>query len=211
MGSPINVLQRLGAARVVATLRAPSAAGALRACDALVAGGIMALEITYSTPDAATAIVAARERYGDRATVGAGTLRTPAQVHEAVDAGADFLVSPASEEEVVAAMTASGRCWLAGAMTPTEMSRLVRAGARAVKLFPANVVGPGFLRAVRAPMPELKIIPTGGIGAGDVETWLEAGAHAVGAGSELCSSKDIGAGRWDAIEAAARAFTRGLT
>lgn len=202
-------LDRLAAARIVATLRAPSASGALRACDALVTGGITALEITYSTPDAATAISAAYERYGDRVTVGAGTLRTPEQVREAVDAGAAFLVSPASEEDVVTAMAASGRCWLPGAMTPTEMSRLTRAGAPAVKLFPANAVGPGFISALRAAMPELRIVPTGGIGADDVATWLDAGAHAVGAGSELCSGADIGAGRWDAIEAAARVFTRG--
>jgi 2-dehydro-3-deoxyphosphogluconate aldolase / (4S)-4-hydroxy-2-oxoglutarate aldolase len=199
-------LQRLRDAAVVAVLRADSAAAAVAAADALAAGGMRALELTYTTPDAATAIREVRARHGADVLVGAGTIRTVAQVHESVEAGADFLVTPHLDPAVLGAMVASGRLALPGVFTPSEVATALDAGAPAVKLFPASTAGLGHLRALRGPFPGLEVVPTGGIGVGEVRAWLDAGAVAVGAGGELCPSALVRSGDWEALAATARAF-----
>jgi 2-dehydro-3-deoxyphosphogluconate aldolase/(4S)-4-hydroxy-2-oxoglutarate aldolase len=195
---------------IVATLRAPSAAAAVRACEALLDGGVRALEITYSTPGAASVIAAVRERHGDTALVGAGTLRRPEDVREAVDAGAEFLVSPALDDAVLEAMRASGRAFVPGAFTPTEVVRAAAAGAHVVKVFPASAVGPAYFKALHAPLPEIALMPSGGVTVDNLADWLAAGAAAVGVGGELCPSADMAAGRFDEITARARAFVAAL-
>ena len=125
--------------RVLAVLRAPSVATALRAADALVEGGITGLEITYSTPDAAQVIRELDEKYGDRIYLGAGTVTTEEQANEAADAGARFLVSPGTRPELTAAMKATGRTVLTGALTPSEVMAAVEYGADVVKIFPASL------------------------------------------------------------------------
>jgi len=201
-----DALARLRAARVVAVLRADSADAAVRAAAALVAAGVGALELTYTTPDAARAIRAVSTRHGDDVLVGAGTLRTVAQVHEAVDAGAEFLVTPHLDPPVLDAMVAGGTLAFPGVFTPSEVARALDGGATAVKLFPAATAGIGHLRALRGPFPGLEVMPTGGIGAADVGAWLDAGAVAVGAGGELCPSALVRAGQWPELTATARAF-----
>jgi 2-dehydro-3-deoxyphosphogluconate aldolase/(4S)-4-hydroxy-2-oxoglutarate aldolase len=195
---------------IVATLRAPSVDGAIRACEALLEGGVCVLEITYSTPDAARAIAAVSERFGDRALVGAGTLRTPDEVREAVDAGASFLVTPALEEPVLEAMRDSGRAMIPGAFTPTEVVRAASAGAHVVKVFPASVVGPSYLKALRAPLPSIELMPSGGVSVDNIAEWLAAGAFGVGVGGELCSGADIADARFDRITENARRFVAAL-
>lgn len=195
---------------IVATLRAPSVEGAVRACEALLEGGVATLEITFSTPDAATAIATVVERFGDRALVGAGTLRTPAEVREAVDAGASFLVTPALEDPVLEAMRASGRAMIPGAFTPTEVVRASSAGAHVVKVFPASVVGPGYLKALAGPLPDITLMPSGGVSVDNIAQWLAAGAVAVGVGGELCSGAHIAGGRYDQITENARQFVAAL-
>ena len=199
-------LQRLRDAAVVAVLRADSADAAIAAADALAAGGVRALELTYTTPDAARAIREVRARHGADVLVGAGTIRTVAQVHESVEAGADFLVTPHLDPAVLGAMVASGRLALPGVFTPSEVATALDAGAPAVKLFPASTAGLGHLGALRGPFPGLEVVPTGGIGVGEVRAWLDAGAVAVGAGGELCPSALVRGERWDALAGTARAF-----
>ncbi len=200
----------LRAAGVVAVLRAPSAAAAVSATAALVRGGVTGIEITYSTPDAADAIARIADRYGDAVHLGAGTVLTPEHAVEAVGAGAAFLVSPGLDEQLATAMRATGAALLLGALTPTEVMAARRLGSAVVKLFPASLGGPSYLRSLRGPFPTTPIMPTGGVTADNLGDWFAAGAVAVGAGSELCSPAAMAAGRWDEIEATARRFAAAL-
>ncbi|PRX97264.1 bifunctional 4-hydroxy-2-oxoglutarate aldolase/2-dehydro-3-deoxy-phosphogluconate aldolase [Allonocardiopsis opalescens] len=201
-GSPIGPLL---ARRVIAVLRAPSPDAAVRAADALVAGGVTALEITYSTPDAPAVITELRGRHPGALT-GAGTVRTEDEAARAAAAGAQFLVSPGSRQAVVAAMAATGLPVASGALTPTEVMDALAAGAHAVKLFPASLHGPALVKSLRGPFPDVAFIPTGGVHAGNAADWIAAGAAAVGAGSELCGTADMREGRWAAVTERARAL-----
>ncbi|HEY0375216.1 MAG TPA: bifunctional 4-hydroxy-2-oxoglutarate aldolase/2-dehydro-3-deoxy-phosphogluconate aldolase [Amnibacterium sp.] len=201
---------RLRAAGVVAVLRAPSADAAVSATDALVRGGVTGIEITYSTPDAADAIARIADRYGDAVYLGAGTVLTPEHAVEAVRAGAVFLVSPGLDESLAVTMRATGAALLLGALTPTEVMAARRLGSAVVKLFPASLGGPSYLRSLRGPFPTTPLMPTGGVTAENLGEWYAAGAVAVGAGSELCSPAAMAAGRWDEIESTARRFAGAL-
>jgi 2-dehydro-3-deoxyphosphogluconate aldolase/(4S)-4-hydroxy-2-oxoglutarate aldolase len=200
------VIDRLREARIIAVLRTPDGDSAVRAAEALSAGGVRAIELTFTTPGAADALRRARERLPDDVVVGAGTIRDRAQLEAALDAGAEFLVTPHLDRELLAAMLDSGRLALPGTFTATEVASALAAGAEAVKLFPASAVGPSYLKALRGPFPDVQVVPTGGIGPGDVRPWLDAGAIAVGAGGELCPSALVAAGRWDELSATAERF-----
>lgn len=191
---------------LVAVVRATDAAGAVRATEALVAGGVRGIEITYTTPGAGEAIAALAERHGEAITLGAGTIRTPEQAAEAVSAGARFLVSPGTQPHLAEAMRETGAALLLGALTPSEVMAALDAGADLVKLFPAGLGGPGYLSGLRGPFPEVAFCPTGGVNPATIPDWLRAGAVALGAGSELCSRALIDARDWDTIERNARRF-----
>jgi 2-dehydro-3-deoxyphosphogluconate aldolase/(4S)-4-hydroxy-2-oxoglutarate aldolase len=205
-----STLTAVRKAGILAVVRAPSADGAIRAVQALVAGGVTGIEITYSTPDVPRVLAALSERHADAIVLGAGTLLEPRQAEEAVAAGARFLVSPGLDDEVIAAMRSTGATTMAGAITPTEVMRALRLGVDVIKIFPGALVGPGYLKALRGPFPDVPLMPTGGVSAANLAEWLDAGAVAVGAGGELASGADIAAGRWDAIEANAARFAAAL-
>jgi 2-dehydro-3-deoxyphosphogluconate aldolase / (4S)-4-hydroxy-2-oxoglutarate aldolase len=200
------VIERLRAARVIAVLRTPDGESAVRAAEALTAGGVRAIELTFTTPGAAEALRRARELLPGDVVVGAGTIRDSVQLDAALDAGAEFLVTPHLDRALLDAMLDSGRLALPGTLTPTEVAAALDAGATAVKLFPASVVGPSYVKALRGPFPGVQVVPTGGIGPADVRPWLDAGALAVGAGGELCPSPLVAEGRWDELSAAAERF-----
>jgi len=201
-----NSLSRLLSTRVLAVLRAPSATVALRAADALVAGGVTGLEITYSTPDAPAVIRELSARYGDEIYLGAGTVTTADEALRAADAGAAFLVSPGTRRSLTAAMKATGLLVMTGALTPSELMAAVEYGADVVKIFPASLGGPAFLRSLRGPFPDVPLMPTGGVTPDNIGAWFEAGAIAVGAGGDLVSAADLAAGRYDNIERLAARF-----
>jgi 2-dehydro-3-deoxyphosphogluconate aldolase/(4S)-4-hydroxy-2-oxoglutarate aldolase len=200
------MIDRLREARVIAVLRTPDGESAVRAAEALAAGGVRAIELTFTTPGAAEALRRARGLLPADVVVGAGTIRDRAQLDAALDAGAEFLVTPHLDRGLLAAMLESGRLALPGTFTPTEVAAALTAGATAVKLFPASAIGPSYLKGLRGPFPEVQVVPTGGIGPDDVRAWLEAGAIAVGAGSELCPPALVAEGRWDELSAAAERF-----
>jgi len=208
---PADVIGSVSAVGVIAVLRAPDPRTALRAIDVLVSGGIRGIEVTFSTPGAPAVIKEAAARYGDAIVLGAGTVLTPDQAAAASDAGALFLVSPGTSDRLASAMLDSGAAVLLGALTPSEVMHAVELGARAVKIFPAAAVGPAYLNALRAPLPEVPFVPTGGVSVANVAEWLAAGAVAVGAGGELCSAADLAAGRWDALIDRAREFAAALS
>lgn len=201
-----EALQRLREARVIAVLRADAPDAAVDAAVALAEAGVRAVELTFTTPGAAEALREARERLPADVLVGAGTIRDGAQLQASVDAGAEFLVTPHLDPSLLAEMLATGLLSLPGVYTPSEVGVALSAGAQVVKLFPANTAGPSHLKALRGPFPELQVVPTGGVGACDVQTWLDAGAVAVGAGGELCPSALVRTGDWAAVRQAATAF-----
>lgn len=202
-----SVLRGLERAGVLAVLRAPTAEQAVQAVDALVAGGVIGIEITYSTPGATDVIAEVARRHGNTVYLGAGTVLTRAHAEQAVAVGATFLVSPGTDEPVVAAMKETGAAVFTGALTPTEVMAALRLDVHAVKIFPASLGGPAYLRSLRGPFPDVAFMPTGGVSSDNIKDWLAAGAVAVGAGSELCSAAAMAAGRWDEIESTARRFS----
>lgn len=190
----IEGLRRVG---VVAVIRAPSAAAAVDISRALVQGGVTGIEITFSTPGAAEAIAEARKEL-PTALVGAGTVLAREELRAACAAGASFLVSPHTDEALLAEAKEAQVPFLPGALTPSEVVRAFRAGAACVKLFPGSAVGPGYLKALRGPLPHIPLMPTGGVDEKNLGEWLAAGALAVGMGGSLAT------GTPEQIEAAAR-------
>jgi 2-dehydro-3-deoxyphosphogluconate aldolase/(4S)-4-hydroxy-2-oxoglutarate aldolase len=186
-------------ARVLAIVRAPSAESALLAADALVTGGIVGLEISYTTPDAPAVIRELDARYGERIYLGAGTVTTPEEALLAANAGARFLVSPGTRQHLTAAMKATGLVVLTGALTPSEVMAAIEYGADVVKIFPASLGGPAFLKALGGPFPNVAFLPTGGVTPENLDDWFAAGAIAVGAGGDLVPYADLAAGRYDEV------------
>lgn len=178
------VLDQLLASGVIAVLRAREAKGLTAVARALHDGGVGALEITLTTPGAVAGI-AELAQAGDGMLVGAGTVLDAAAARSVVDAGARFVVSPTLEPDVIRVCREHNVPCVPGAFTPTEILQAWRAGAALVKLFPAAAVGPGFVRDVLAPLPFLRIVPSGGVTLDSVGDWIRAGAAAVSLGSAL--------------------------
>jgi 2-dehydro-3-deoxyphosphogluconate aldolase/(4S)-4-hydroxy-2-oxoglutarate aldolase len=198
------VLNLIREARAIAILRTNDHATGREALAAAVRGGFRVLEVTLSTPGAIEIIAdLARD---PRLLIGAGTVLTPDQARAAVRAGARFLVSPVLDVDVVAEANKLDSIVMPGCATPTELWQAHRAGAPLQKLFPAPATGPAWLRAVLAPMPFLRVIPTNGVEADNAAEWLAAGAFAVGCVRSLFSPDLLAAHAWAAIENRARSL-----
>jgi 2-dehydro-3-deoxyphosphogluconate aldolase/(4S)-4-hydroxy-2-oxoglutarate aldolase len=197
----LNILRE---ARAIAILRANDNAIAREALAASVRGGFRVLEVTLSTPGAVE-IIADLSR-DDRLMVGAGTVLTVEQARAAAHAGARFLVSPVIDTDVVIEAARLGIAMIPGCATATELWQAHRAGAPLQKLFPAPAGGPAWLRAVLAPMPFLRVIPTNGVEPENAAEWLAAGAFAVGCVRSLFPPEELAARAWDSIERRARAL-----
>jgi 2-dehydro-3-deoxyphosphogluconate aldolase / (4S)-4-hydroxy-2-oxoglutarate aldolase len=186
MMSRADVCRRIEEIAIVPIIRAPSLSIAMRAAEAIVAGGISQLEITLTVPDAMSVIRSLRERLGDRVVIGAGTVLEAKEVRACVDAGAQFIVSPGLDLPTILAAHACGVAVMPGALTPTEVIAAWKAGADMVKIFPCSAVGgPKYLRALRGPLPHVRFLATGGVNIATAAEYLAAGAVALGVGSEL--------------------------
>ena len=174
---------------VVAVLRAPTADAFAAVADVLVTAGVTAIEVTLTSRGAIEALAGLCRQLPSHAVVGAGTVLTADQAKAAVDAGASFLVSPVLDTDLLAGLEVP---FYPGGLTPTEIHTAHRAGAPIVKLFPAATVGPRYLKDLHGPLPDVRIMPTGGIGVDDVPTWLGAGAVAVGRGGPLLGDAATG-------------------
>jgi 2-dehydro-3-deoxyphosphogluconate aldolase/(4S)-4-hydroxy-2-oxoglutarate aldolase len=205
-----STLRRVREVGVLAVIRGPSPELTLQMVDALVAGEVFGIEITYSTPNAAEVVKNLDEKYGEKILLGMGTLTEPWQVAEAKGAGARFLVSPHLDESLAQAMTSTGLLIMIGALTPSEVVRAHQLGSDIVKLFPGSLGGPAYLKALRGPFPHIPMIPTGGVSQDNIAEWLAAGAVAVGAGSNLCPTALAKEGRFEEITAIARTFVAAL-
>ena len=180
------VLDELRQAAVIAVLRSRTASDAIEVARLLVEAGVTALEITFTIPSADTVISRLVDELDGRVLVGAGTVLNAALADAALAAGAQFLVSPGMPDDAQALFDRCGSVpFIPGVLTPTELMGAVARGAEAVKVFPASLVGPGYLSVLRGPFPDTALIPTGGIDAVQAPAWIAAGALAVGIGGSL--------------------------
>jgi len=200
------IVERIKSERAVAIIRTDSLERALAVARAVVAAGFRVIEITFSFREASRAIASLAENNTDDLLIGAGTILTRAQVNEAVEAGARFLVSPCVLPDVMDAAQDLHVVMIPGAFTPTEIYTAHSLGADIVKIFPAVKFGPEYLRAVRGPLPQIPIMPTSGVDAANVAEWFRAGAVAVGAVSSVLDPVFIQKGDWDELTKSARSF-----
>jgi 2-dehydro-3-deoxyphosphogluconate aldolase / (4S)-4-hydroxy-2-oxoglutarate aldolase len=186
---PTAALQAILRARVVPIIRTASREWAVQAADVLAASGLGVIEVTFTVPDAAQVIRGLRARFPE-VLIGAGTVTDRATAEEAIGAGAQFLLSPALSPEMVAVARRHNVLAVPGAYTPTEVLQALDLGAELVKIFPAETGGPGHLRAILAPLPHARLLPTGGVTPENVAEWFKAGAAAVGIGTALVGPGD---------------------
>ncbi len=201
-----TILEKIKELGLVSVIRGPSVELTLKMVDALVEGGVLAIEITYSTPNAEDVVKQLDNRFKDKIVLGMGTLTKPAQAKTALAAGANFLVSPVCEPGLVKAMTSSGAASMIGALTPTEVFSAFEAGADVVKIFPGSLTGPSYIKTLHGPFPQIPMMPTGGVSVENVKDWFAAGVIAVGAGSELCPPKLAQEGKFAEISEKASNF-----
>lgn len=200
-------LARIREIGIIPVIRAERANVAMDVVDTLVGAGLTIAEITMTVPGAIEAIRSVRKRLGDKVLVGAGTVTDADTVRRAIDAGAQFIVSPCLVPEVIETARHADTAVLPGALTPTEVFQAFRLGGDLVKVFPAqNAGGAAYLRALRGPFPEIPLVPTGGVTLENLREMFDAGAVAVGVGSELISKADLARGDYAAVGALAAKF-----
>lgn len=205
-----EVLSRVKEIGLLAVIRGPSAELTVKLVQALIAGGVTGIEVTYSTPNAPWVVAELAKQYGDKILLGMGTLTLPTQALEAKEAGASFLVSPICVPDLVTSMLKSDLAVMAGALSPTEVFQAYVLGTDVVKIFPGSMGGPAYMKALRGPFPNIPMMPTGGVNAGNLKEWFKAGAVAVGAGSELCPKELALAGKFEEITARAQDFANAV-
>ncbi len=202
-----EVMQRLRDTGIIPVVRAESADEAMRAVDAVKAGGVDIVEITMTVPGAMRLIETLANRYGHEVLVGAGTVIDPRTALECMSAGAQFIVSPALNEETIECCRSNNVAVLPGALTPTEVVRAWSAGADAVKVFPAGAVGgASYLKSLKAPLPQIELVPTGGVSLKTAGDFIKAGAMALGVGADLIDLNALREGREDLIKVRAQQF-----
>ena len=204
------VLDAILESRIVAIVRLERYDRAVEIARALLDGGISVVEFTLTGAGAYDAIAATRTALGDAAHVGVGTVLNVEAAEAAIGAGAQFVVTPTMSQAVIRACVSHGTPILSGALTPTEALAAHEAGADMVKLFPARFGGPQYLRDILAPLPFLRIVPTGGVGADNARAYLDAGAVAVGIGGSLITAQAVAQADWAKITAGARAVVEAL-
>ncbi len=206
----MSVLQKVLDQKIVAVIRLSDYRSAVELAQALVAGGVNVLEFTLTGTGTLDAIRATRQALGDEACVGVGTVLRSEDVDRAIDVGAQFVVTPILRRQVIAACARQRTLIICGGFSPTEILDAFEAGAELVKVFPARVGGPKFISDLLAPMPFLKLVPTGGVSQENAHEYLEAGAVAVGIGGNLVSQKLVEAGAFDQITASAQSYLRAV-
>jgi len=199
-----DVTARIEALGVVAVIRLKDPARLRAVVDAMTEGGVRALEVTMTVPRAVDLIRELAPALPAGFLLGAGTVTDAATARSVIDAGAAFVVGPVFRPDVIAACHERDVPVMPGCFTPTEILAAHECGADIVKLFPATALGPQFIRDVRAPLPQVKLMPTGGVSLDNAGDWIRAGAVAVGIGSALVDGKAIESGRFDVITANAR-------
>lgn len=204
-----TVLSKLHSEKVVGIIRADSADGLLDCAKALAAGGLTSIELTMTTPGAIQVLESVTGALPDF-VFGLGTVLDAETARAGILAGAKFIVTPALRPDVITLCRRYSVPVFAGALTPTEIVNAWEAGADAVKIFPAEFFGPAYIKSVKGPLPQVDLIPTGGVTPDSVGEFLKAGAWATGAGSALVDAKALKAKDWAVITARARAFVQAV-
>ena len=200
-------LQEIG---LIAIVRTDLDADMRRVAEALAEGGIRAMEITLNTPNALASITTVRRELSPALRVGAGTILNAADAQKAEEAGAEFLVTPTLQLDTIAFCRQHTLPLACGCLTPTEALTAHQAGADFIKLFPADTLGPSYVRALLAPLPFLRIIPTGGVSLQNVADYIQAGSVALALGSNLVSRQILRDGDWSGLTAFARDYVQAL-
>jgi 2-dehydro-3-deoxyphosphogluconate aldolase/(4S)-4-hydroxy-2-oxoglutarate aldolase len=205
-----RLCDQLTQAGVIAIVRSARPVPIAPLAEALLAGGVTAIEITLTTPNALEAVAEARRVIGERALVGVGSVVNAPAGEAAIAAGAAFLVSPICRPELVDVAHGAQRPIMLGAYTPTEAQTAHEAGADFVKIFPADGLGAAYLKALRGPLPHLRLVPTGGVDLTTIGAFVKAGCPAVGVGSSLISPAILAGERWAELTALARQYVEAL-
>ena len=201
-----QIIERVG---LIPVLRARTAAQAHAVVQAMIAGGVTVVEVTMTVPGAIELLKELKQEYGSRLLLGSGTVTTASEAQSTINAGAEFVVSPSLHPEVIQATRSNGKLSIPGALTPTEVITAHRAGAEYVKIFPCSAMGgASYLKSLLAPFPFLKLIPTGGVTLETARTFVQAGARALGVGSDLVNLAAIDAGQPEKITETATVFLK---
>ncbi len=203
---PESSLRRVLDCGIVAVVRAPDGGHLVEVAQALFEGGVTVMEITMSVPDALEVISQVRQSMGDRILLGAGTVLDAETARAVLTAGAEFIVAPTLNLDVIRLCRRYDKLVMPGAFTPTEILTAWEAGADIVKVFPADVVGPAFFKALRGPLPQLRLMPTGGVDLSTAADFLKAGACCLGVGGQLVELKAVGERNFDRIRSLARQY-----
>lgn len=193
---------------IAAVVRGQSEEQILKAIEAALEGGVNVIEVTFTVPNPLQIIRALSAKVSDDVILGAGTVLTPEMASKAVDAGAQFIVSPSTNLATIETVKSKGVPVIPGALTPTEVITAWQAGGDIIKIFPANVVGPGYFKDLHGPFPEIPFMPTGGVDLSTAQSWLEAGAVALGVGGALIDKRLMAEGNFAEITRRAREFRR---
>ena len=202
----MGVAERIEQSGVVAIVRLDDYCHAPEMARALADGGIVAVEFTYTNPAAGAAVQATKDALGDDMLVGAGTVLDPETARDAILQGADFIVTPTVQVQTIRLCRRYSVPTIIGAFTPTEILTAWEAGAAMVKIFPASVGGPNYLKDVRGPLPQVKLVPTGGVSTDNAAAFIRAGAVAVAAGSNLVDAGTVARQEWPTLTERARAL-----
>lgn len=204
--SKSDTLHRLLDCGIVAVIRAPSGEILGDVAEALLEGGVEVIEVTFTVPKAHRVLEQVADRLGDKIVLGAGTVLDAQTARTAMLAGAEFIVSPTTNTDVIRIARRYDKAVLPGALTPTEVLRAWEAGADIVKVFPSDLTGPSYLKALRGPLPQIRLMPTGGVNLDTAADFLRAGACALGIGGALVSGKAIANRDLEGINALARKY-----
>lgn len=201
-----EIIRRILDPGIVAIIRADNSAQLVDATQALIDGGLTTVEVTMTTPNALQVIRETTQKFGSKLLMGVGTVLDDITARMAFDAGAEFVVTPTVRPDVITICRRYGKPVMTGAYTPTEALTAQEAGSDFIKLFPAENLSPAYIKSIRAPLPQLEIIPTGGVNAKNCHEFFQAGCVAVGAGSSLVSKQILQNKDWKKLTEAAAEF-----
>lgn len=207
----IETLNKLGEKRILSIIRNIPEEYILQTLEALYKGGIRCIEITMDSPKALEMIALAKETYPDDMLIGAGTVLDEQTARSVILAGAEFVLSPTLSTKVIEVCNTYGKLAIPGVFTPTEALTATQAGAQIVKVFPVSSVGPNYIKDLRGPLSQIRLMPVGGVDEKNAKAYLESGAFVVGVGSCLVSRKDVLAGDFETITKKATALIQEVT
>jgi 2-dehydro-3-deoxyphosphogluconate aldolase/(4S)-4-hydroxy-2-oxoglutarate aldolase len=205
-----DVINKIVENSAVAVIRLKDGSKFNKIAEALYAGGVASIELTMTTPNAFKLLEEASKLFSDKMMLGMGSVLNPKDAQRAIDAGAKYIVSPVFKKEILQTAHKNNTAAMPGCFSPTEIQTAYEEGADIIKVFPADIVGMAFFKAIKAPLPHLKLMPTGGVSLTNAGDWLKAGACAVGIGSALLNQKAIDENNFPVLTENARVLMQSI-